>query len=586
MHSWRNFQKHRYLIAATGAILLATLALVLMQYRSVRRAEAQAQALLEANLDLHLLTLVAEARRDMVEHADHVAHSIYQRLVRERDIPGLQRFVTRAAHRFPEVRDFYVVFFAPGQERKTWRALRFVPAATSDASAYQYNGVPLGHFVEEDDQATPLLDAWLSVADRAALATLTAYAPVSLARPEPKQIFFHPVYEGARIERQDRLAPIGLVVLTAEAETYPAPDYLRSLLARHAARAAEQGLREQPVYQVSVNEGAARRTLAAAGEMNAPLRQRGFDEADRLFPALRFGIAPRDARLQATANDYARLSILLGLCAAGLALVGVVMTWRAVRREMKVAQLKSDFLASISHELKTPLTAIRAFGDLLHSGRVRDAARIHEYGGLIKTESDRLTALINNILELSRLERGVRRYRLEEGTLCAAVAETVEVFRHTVEARGCTIELTLPAPPVRARFDESALRQALLNLLSNAVRYAGAAQAVQRIEVTVAREHGEAVIAVRDHGPGIAASEQRRIFTPFYRAPDQTAPREQGLGIGLAIVREIAQAHGGDVGVESELGAGATFRLRLPSVVASEESAQRAVAPQTLSENS
>jgi len=118
------------------------------------------------------------------------------------------------------------------------------------------------------------------------------------------------------------------------------------------------------------------------------------------------------------------------------------------------------------------------------------------------------------------------------------------------------------------------------------VRYAGAAQAGQRIEVTVAREHGEAVIAVRDHGPGIAASEQRRIFTPFYRAPDQTAPREQGLGIGLAIVREIAQAHGGDVGVESELGAGATFRLRLPSVVANEESARRAVAPQTLSENS
>jgi two-component system phosphate regulon sensor histidine kinase PhoR len=109
---------------------------------------------------------------------------------------------------------------------------------------------------------------------------------------------------------------------------------------------------------------------------------------------------------------------------------------------MRVAQLKSDFLASISHELKTPLTAIRAFGDLLHSGRARDADRVREYGGLIKTESDRLTALINNILELSRLERGTRRYRLQEGLLCAAVATTVEVFDILPRPRAAQLKLT------------------------------------------------------------------------------------------------------------------------------------------------
>ncbi|MFN0121113.1 MAG: sensor histidine kinase [Blastocatellia bacterium] len=583
MHKWKGFRQHWYLIAATAAILAATFALVLMQYRSARRTEAQARALLEANLDLHLLALVAEARRDLVEHADHVAHSVYQQLVRDRDIPGLQRYVTRAAHRFPEIRDFYVVFFAPRQERETWRALHFAPAAPGDTQAPQYNGTPLGKFVEDADAAAPLLAAWLSVAERASLATSATFAPVSLAQPEPRQIFFHPVYEGERIAPQPQLAPVGLIVLAVAAATYPAPDYWRDLLARHAERAAGQGLSEQPVYQVSVNERAAQHILASVGEMKTPLRQRGFLAADGLFPTLLFQVAPHETRF---AQENAGLSLLLGLCAAALALAGVGMTWRAVQRERKVAQLKSDFLASISHELKTPLTAIRAFGDLLHSGRVRNTERIHEYGGLIKTESDRLTALINNILELSRLERGVRRYRLEDGTLCAVVAETAEVFRHSPEAQGFTIELTLPAPPLRARFDESAIRQATLNLLANAVRYAGPGDAARRIEVTVRRAPGEAVIEVCDHGIGIAAPEQRRIFTPFYRTPNAASQTERGLGIGLAIVREIVEAHGGEISVESEPGAGATFRLHLPLPEAGPGPAAANAAAQTLRENS
>ncbi|MFN7928902.1 MAG: HAMP domain-containing sensor histidine kinase [Blastocatellia bacterium] len=333
-------------------------------------------------------------------------------------------------------------------------------------------------------------------------------------------------------------------------------------MAKHQGRGKEiDGLMGKMEYRVALTEGAEKRDLVNTNPAVAATLTRRFDESDRLFPGLTFALSSPDIEAKPAAKEYFQASILLGLSAALVVIIGLILTWRAVQRERKVAQLKSDFLAGISHELKTPLTAIRAFGDLLHSGRARNAERIHEYGGLIKTESDRLTALINNILELSRLERGVRRYRLEEGMLCAVVAETVEVFRHSAEAQGFTIALTLPTPPVQASFDKSALRQTLLNLLSNAVRYAGT---VRRVEVTVAREQADAVIAVRDYGIGIAASEQRRIFTPFYRAPQS---QERGLGIGLAIVREIAEAHGGDISVESELGAGATFRLRLPLII-------------------
>jgi signal transduction histidine kinase len=573
MSRWRNFQKHRYLIAATGTILAATFALVLTQYRSVRQAERQAHAILQANLDLSLLALVSEAKRDMVERADHITHSIYQRLVRERDLPGLQRAFTRAARRFSEVQNFYVVFFEGRREDETWRVLRYIPPDARDPRTPTYLGAPLGRLLEEADSSEALRRAWLSVRNRAEIATYTVYAPTSLADPRPRQIFFHPVYESASMERQNDLDRVGLVAFTAEAESYPAPNYLRALVNRFEGLAAESsGSPGNPAYQVSIRDGAATRVLAATAGAPPPLRLRGFEPADRLFPNLSFGVAPRDPAA-ADASNYTRLNILLGLCAAGVTLIGLILTWRATRREMRVAQLKSDFLASISHELKTPLTAIRAFGDLIYSGRIRDSARVREYGGLIKAESDRLTALINNILELSRLERGVRRYRLEEGFLCEAVEATVEVFRHSAEADGYTIEVEAPSP-IRTRFDESALRQALLNLLSNAAKYSGASQ---RIQVAVKCDESEATIEVRDFGVGIPRAEQRHIFMAFHRASQSETQAGSGAGLGLAIVREVAQAHGGEVSVESELGAGATFRVRLPLLLAGEEQTTRTV---------
>jgi len=379
------------------------------------------------------------------------------------------------------------------------------------------------------------------------------------------------------MDSQEKLDRVGLVAFTADPEAYPSPDYLRSLVARYEAREDNRGSLGKLTYQVSLKKGATTRDLVSTGAPQEPLRRRGFEPADQLFPGLSFGIAPRDVQALQHAGEYSRISILLRLCAAGLALIGVGMTWRAVRRKMKVAQLKSDFLASISHELKTPLTAIRAFGDLLHSGRARNAERIREYGGLIKTESDRLTALINNILELLRLERGIRRYRLEEGFLCAAVAETVEVFRHTAEADGCTIEVELPSPPIKAKFDENALRQALLNLLSNAAKYSGESPHGRRIEVAARCGAAGAIIEVRDFGIGIAKSEQRQIFTAFHRALQAEVQARRGTGLGLAIVREVARAHGGEVSVESEPGKGATFRLRLPWLLATQGQPAHAV---------
>ncbi|MDQ3650379.1 MAG: HAMP domain-containing histidine kinase [Acidobacteriota bacterium] len=570
--------RYGFLIVALGVILVATLALVIMQYRSVRRTEAQTRAALEANLDLHLLGIVDEARRGMVDRASYITHSLGHNRLRDRDVDGLALSFARAKRRYPEIGELYGVFFERGAEGGAWRVLRYVAPAPDDPATSIYKGVPVGHLVIDPNTTEALRRAWLAIPDRAADATYTAFAPISLLDTEPRQIFFHTVYEPNHVSAQDDAARVGLFAFTADATSYPSADYLNNLVARFAERAASgSDAPGQLAYRVTLNDaGGGARDLVAIGDSPEPLRRRGFDPAERLFPTLTFGVELRDQSAAEHVAGYTRSSLLLGLGAAGLSLVGLVLTWRATEREMRVAQLKSDFLASISHELKTPLTAIRAFGDLLHSGRARDPERIREYGGMIKTESDRLTALLNNILEASRLERGIRRYRLEEGSLGATVSETAEVFRHTAEARGFTIEIALPSPPIKTKFDEGAIRQAILNLLSNAAKYSGGKPDAHRIEVAVSRTDGCAVIEVRDHGIGIASAEQRRIFDLFHRAPQPDAQARGGTGIGLAIVREIARAHGGEVSVESQPEEGAIFRLWLPLLLASTETGEAA----------
>src|SRR5258705_13311079 len=191
---WNTFQKYRYLIAASGVILAATLALLLMQYRAARRTEAQAQATLLANLDTHLLAIVDEAKRDMVEHADHITHSITQRLVRDRDLPKLARAITRASRRFPEVRDFFVVFFDKGHDTRNWRALRYVPPDLNNPSTPLDLVVAIGTLTEDADLSEGLRRAWLTVHNRAEIAVYSAYAPLSSIYSAPHQIFFLLVY--------------------------------------------------------------------------------------------------------------------------------------------------------------------------------------------------------------------------------------------------------------------------------------------------------------------------------------------------------------------------------------------------------
>jgi signal transduction histidine kinase len=231
-----------------------------------------------------------------------------------------------------------------------------------------------------------------------------------------------------------------------------------------------------------------------------------------------------------------------------------------LKRQLTLARQKTDFVSNVSHELKTPLTSIRMFSELLAEGRVEDAARQRQFLQIITAETARLTRLINNVLDFARMERGEKNYHFEECDLRALVRETVEAYRPHLEANGFRLESNLSEEPVRIRGDGDALAQVVVNLLSNAEKYSG-----ERKEVAVHLQNGDtAELKILDRGLGVPRGCEQKIFEQFYRAHDSLASGIQGSGLGLTLARQIARAHGGDIIYQAREGGGSCFVLRLP----------------------
>jgi signal transduction histidine kinase len=241
--------------------------------------------------------------------------------------------------------------------------------------------------------------------------------------------------------------------------------------------------------------------------------------------------------------------------------VGLFLVYGNVRREIHLSRLKSDFVANVSHELKTPLALIRLFAETLELGRVASEEKARHYYTVINKESQRLTRLINNILDFSRIEAGRKEYRFAPTRLADVVREVVEAYRFPIEQQGFALEVDVADDIPEVALDREAIAQALLNLLNNAIKFS---HDEKRVRVS-ARSDGQRVrVAVSDQGIGIARSEQRKIFEKFYRAEHSLVHETKGSGLGLALVKHIVEAHGGSVEVESAPGKGSTFTLSLP----------------------
>jgi len=233
----------------------------------------------------------------------------------------------------------------------------------------------------------------------------------------------------------------------------------------------------------------------------------------------------------------------------------------ALSREWRLAELKSEFVADFSHELRRPLTSIRMFSEMLKDGRVPDEEKKGRYYGIITGESERLAHLANNILDFSRIERGRKIYDFKHGDITVVVRETVERFKAYLVEKTRPVILNMERDIPGLKMDAHSISEALLNLLTNAAKYS---PADKEITINLAGSGKNVVIEVMDRGIGIPPKEKKRIFNKFYRTSQKKVTETEGTGLGLALVRYIIQAHRGYVKVESEQGKGSKFSLVIP----------------------
>ncbi len=253
----------------------------------------------------------------------------------------------------------------------------------------------------------------------------------------------------------------------------------------------------------------------------------------------------------------AAMIVCLGLFLGAGAAFGLVM----LRREMFLARMKTEFVANVSHELKTPLALIRLFGETLLLDRVRDADKAREYYGIIVRESERLTHLVNNVLDFSSIEAGKKAFDFSPVSLGRLVADTLATYEFQLEEKGFRIERSIAPNLPSTHADANAVAQALINLLNNAVKYS-----TDRKEIAIRAERaGQTIrVSVADRGIGIAPEEAKLVFDAFYRSNEARRLGTRGSGLGLSLVQHILKAHGGAVELKSKVGEGSIFTLVFP----------------------
>jgi two-component system, OmpR family, phosphate regulon sensor histidine kinase PhoR len=299
-----------------------------------------------------------------------------------------------------------------------------------------------------------------------------------------------------------------------------------------------------------------------------PLRTGEFTVGMR-FPTTLYGwrvqVAPVSSEAIAGGVQNQRiLELLLVGFSAIVIVAGVATLLILAARQRRLNALKSEFVANVSHELRTPLALVRMFGEMLESGRVTSEEKRAEYLGIIVRESERLTGLIENVLDFARLERDGATGEFALADVREIVAKAVDAHRYRAEREGVTLETSLSVETPPLKLDERALGMAISNLIDNALKYGAAGR---YLKVSIERHEREIVIAVEDHGPGVAKEEQTRIFERFVRGDARGRAQIRGSGIGLALVKEIAKSHAGRVWVEGPKDTksnGAIFCLALP----------------------
>ena len=520
-----------------AAVLVATIALSVLQYRSLRQLEAKTRLAVEDNLrqtleavagrmEAKVRTIAAECLSPL--RVDDLAPQRVERI-------GRQFAAIRQAH--PEVAQLFVfslcscrgepfaIFSAAGGARHV-SCKRFDTEQESARALQAFRG-SLHHSGGRAGKDELRFFQWASPAG------LYAFRVLAVGNKDQEESF------------------AGMVLQT---------DYVAGELLQQSTVDLERGAGapHPAALSFAILEAGNRKIYASpVGSGNYEMKV----TFGPMLPLWELAAGHQNTTIEALAREQFQKNLLLSAFVLAGLLMAIGLTVRAAARETQLAQLKSTFVANVSHEMKTPLALIRMFAETLELGRVKSGEKAQEYYRIIHNESRRLTQLIDNVLDFAKMEAGRKEYRFASADVAEVVEDVIRSYEYQIASAGfeLNVEIHRNLPPVR--IDASAISQAVLNLLDNAVKYATDAK---KIGVCVERRGEHIALEVADRGIGIPRPEHERIFEKFYRVSNGLVHNTKGSGLGLTLTRHIVEAHGGRITVESEPGQGSRFTILLP----------------------
>jgi len=280
-----------------------------------------------------------------------------------------------------------------------------------------------------------------------------------------------------------------------------------------------------------------------------------------IFPEYKVGITIKGKTIEDVVRERAVTNIVMISLLALILIIGVWIVYRNVKREVELAQIKSDFVSSVSHELRTPLALISMFSETLEMNRVKSDEKRQEYYSIISQEANRLGRIVNTILNFSKMEAGKRKFQFEEKDLNEIVEQMFSNYKFHLKNKNFQFDFSPDENLPKIKIDEEAISEAIINLIDNAVKYS---DDKKEIIIKTGTDYNFAYIEVSDKGIGISSEDQKKIFDKFFRVSTGLVHNAKGTGLGLTLVKHITDAHNGKIRLKSKLGEGSSFILLFP----------------------
>jgi signal transduction histidine kinase len=554
----RDFLRRHFIWVGLCAVTIPLLINLYLQYVSLSRLEETLPAARKVVIERHLNTLVSELKehyREMARQTLDVPACIFSGWANEEDFESVDRAVEEYFNNQPAtgVKRFFLISVYR-QSRRT--VLGLYDPVTRKVESGKPSREGLAAFVATAPWITLM---WQEAIGIRADAVHDPLALIVDDKDPENRMIIKPVTD----ERSRLVGIAGLIIDVNHFKNHYLPETLQQAYNKHFSD-AELGDLVLTVYDGSGNLVASTQEV---GDHDAKV----MTPLQFAFPNWLLGVHLRGPTHEQLARRQFIVSFSLAVLSTLVLAGAIVLALHTADRNLKLSQMKTDFVSNVSHELRTPLSSIRVFGEFQRLGWVTDQEKVRQYGEYIEAESRRLTQLINNILDFSRIESDQKIYHFERGQVEEVVSEALKMFDVRLHQSGFTIRAEEPRDPLPAVImDPEAISQVLVNLLDNAMKYSGKSN---RIIVRLGQADGCVTFSVKDFGVGIPPEEQHRIFERFHRVSTGLVHDVKGSGLGLSLVKHITEAHGGKVTVDSEPARGSTFTVHLP--IASDRRARR-----------